>query len=42
MLDTDFEPEIEKENLIDEVILGLLGNAPFPQSASLPKEYSFQ
>jgi hypothetical protein len=42
MLDTDFEPKFEKENFIDEAILNALEECPFPHSARLPKEYSFQ
>jgi hypothetical protein len=42
VFDADFEPKIKKENFIDETILGALEEYPFPHSARLPKEYSFQ
>jgi hypothetical protein len=29
MLDTDFEPKIEEEHLVDEAILGVLEECPF-------------
>jgi hypothetical protein len=41
-LDTDFEPKIEEEDIIDKTILGVLEEHHFPHSARLPKEYSFQ
>jgi hypothetical protein len=42
MLDMDFELKNEKENSIDEAILAALEECPFPHSARLRKEYSFQ
>jgi hypothetical protein len=40
--DMDFELKIEEENFIDTTILGVLRNTPFPHSARLRKQYSFQ
>jgi hypothetical protein len=37
MLDTDFEPTIEEENVINETILGTLEKCPFPRSADCQK-----
>jgi hypothetical protein len=37
MLDTDFEPKIEEENLIDEAILGALEECPFPSLRQIAK-----
>jgi hypothetical protein len=37
MLETDFEPKIEKENFIDEAILGLLEECPFSLLGQIAK-----
>jgi hypothetical protein len=37
MPDTDFEPEIEKENFIDEAILGLPEECPFSSPRKIAK-----
>jgi hypothetical protein len=37
MLDTDFEPRIEEENLIDEAILGVLEECPFSSLRQIEK-----
>jgi hypothetical protein len=37
MRDTDFEPKIEEENFIDEVILGALEECPFSSLSQIAK-----
>jgi hypothetical protein len=37
MLNTDFEPKIEEENIIDEEILGALGECPFSSLRQIAK-----
>jgi hypothetical protein len=41
-LDTDFKPKVEEKISLIKQLLELLRNTPFPHSARLPKEYSFQ
>jgi hypothetical protein len=37
MIDMDFEPQIEKENCIDEILLGALEECPFPSLWQIAK-----
>jgi hypothetical protein len=41
MLGMDLKPKTDEANFIDEAILGAFEECPFPHSARLPQEYSF-